>query len=69
MNLISNNNCLYKFFRFFAFVIIIFDFAESDNYILYIFGSNPKLVYTSIIFIVVTSVVLYTNYINNSSSI
>jgi hypothetical protein len=58
MNLISSDNYLYRFLRSFTFVISISDFAISGNYILYILGSNPKLVYTSIIFVIIASIVL-----------
>jgi hypothetical protein len=58
MNLISNNNYLYRFLKSSVFVIFISDFTISSNYILYILGSNPKLVYTGIIFVIATSIVL-----------
>jgi hypothetical protein len=58
MNLISSDNYLYRFLRSFTFVISISDFAISGNYILYILGSNPKLIYIDIIFIIAISIVL-----------
>jgi hypothetical protein len=58
MNLISNNNYLYRFLRSSAFFISISDFAIFGNYILYILGSNPKLIYIDIIFIIAISIVL-----------
>jgi hypothetical protein len=58
INLISSNNYLYRFLRSSAFVISIFDFTIFSNYILYILGSNPKLIYTDIIFVITASIVL-----------
>jgi hypothetical protein len=58
MNLISSNNYLYRFLRSSAFVIFVSDFAISSNYILYTLGSNPKLVYIGIMFVIAASVVL-----------
>jgi hypothetical protein len=58
MNLMSSNNCSYRFLKSSTFVIPVSDFVISGNYILYVFGSNPKLIYAGIIFVIAASVML-----------